>query len=67
MKLYVDLKGERHYLVTDDGEAVYVDELEEDGRATEFLEEAIDVASRRRRGKASRTPEIVEMEVSETD
>jgi hypothetical protein len=47
MKLYVDLKGERHYLVTEDGEAVYVDDLQEDGRDTEYLDQAIDAAWRR--------------------
>jgi len=44
MKLYVDLNGERHFLVTDDGEAVYVDELKEEGRDTEYLEDAIENA-----------------------
>ena len=51
MKLYVDLKGDRHYLVTDDGEAVYVDELREDGRDMGFLDQAIEAARRRRRGR----------------
>ena len=48
MKLYVDVNGDRHYLVTDDGEAVYLDELQEEGRDTELLEQAIKEASRRR-------------------
>lgn len=54
MKLYVDVDGDRHYLVTDDGEAVYVDELQEDGRDTELLDQAIDAARRKRRAKAQR-------------
>ncbi len=54
MKLYVDRKGERHYLVTDDGETAYVDELEEEGRVTEYLEQAIEDATRRRKGKIAR-------------
>lgn len=49
MKLYVDVNGDRHYLVTDDGEAVYVDDLQEDGRDTEYLEQTIEVARRRRK------------------
>lgn len=49
MKLYVDLNGDRHYLLTDDGEAVYVDELQEDGRDTEYLSYAIEAARRGRR------------------
>ncbi|HEX2922933.1 MAG TPA: hypothetical protein VHS28_02765 [Chloroflexota bacterium] len=48
MKLYVDLNGERHFLVTDDGEAVYVDELKEEGRDTEYLDHAIKQAMRHR-------------------
>ncbi|MGI5837510.1 MAG: hypothetical protein ACOX87_13615 [Chloroflexota bacterium] len=54
MKLYVDVNGDRHYLVTDDGEAVYVDELQEDGRDTELLEQTIDAARQKRRAKAQR-------------
>lgn len=50
MKLYVDLNGDRHYLLTDDGEAVYVDELREDGRDTEYIDHAIEAARLRRRG-----------------
>ena len=46
MKLYVDLKGDRHFLMTDDGEAVYVEDLEEDGRDTEYLEQTIESAWR---------------------
>ncbi len=52
MKLYVDAKGDRHYLVTDDGEAVYVEDLEEDGRDTELLEQTVEVAKRRRAAEA---------------
>ncbi len=62
MKLYVDQKGDRHYVVTDDGESVYVEELEEDGRITEHLEETIDAAERRRRRKPSKTLGVVELE-----
>lgn len=54
MKLYVDVNGDRHYLVTDDGEAVYVDELLEDGRDTELLDQTIDAARQQRRIKAQR-------------
>ncbi len=54
MKLYLDTKGERHYLLTDDGEAVYVDDLEEDGRLSEQLEQAINAAERGRRSLRGR-------------
>ncbi len=67
MKLYVDLRGDRHYVVTDDGEATYVEELEEDGRITGYLEEAIDAADRRRRGKLARKPDAVEVETFGSD
>ena len=50
MKLYVDLNGDRHYLLTDDGEAVYVDDLKEEGRDTELIDQVIDAARFRRRG-----------------
>lgn len=46
MKLYVDLDGEQPYLVTDDGEATYVDDLREEGRDTEILDKAILAAAR---------------------
>lgn len=68
MKLYVDVNGDRHYLVTDDGEAVYVDDLQEDGRDTELLEQAIEVAKRRRRGaRAVRSADMLELETSSSD
>lgn len=71
MKLYVDLNGERHFLVTDDGEAVYVDELKEEGRDTEYLDQAIDdamshrVASRMARATGSIEVETFGPEVDE--
>ncbi len=50
MKLYVDLNGDRHYLLTDDGEAVYVDDLKEEGRDTELIDQVIEKARYGRRG-----------------
>ena len=60
MKLYVDMNGDRHYLLTDDGEAVYVDELKEEGRDTEFIDDLIDATRYRRQG--SRVAGSVEIE-----
>ncbi|MHB0868356.1 MAG: hypothetical protein ACYC66_06875 [Chloroflexota bacterium] len=63
MKLYVDLNGDRHYLMTDDGEAVYVDDLKEEGRDTEFIDQVIDAARYRRRGpKRTRVAGSLEVE-----
>ncbi len=63
MRLYVDLNGDRHYLMTDDGEAVYVDELKEEGRDTEYIDQAIELARVRRRGaKPARTAGSLEIE-----
>lgn len=41
MKLYIDVDREDPYLVTDDGEAVYVEELREDGRDTDYLNQTV--------------------------
>ena len=41
MKLYIDVDRDEPYLVTDDGEAVYVEELREDGRDTGYLNESV--------------------------
>ena len=41
MKLYIDVERDEPYLVTDDGESVYVEELWEDGRDTEQLNQTI--------------------------
>ncbi len=42
MKLYIDRDtSENPYLVTDDGELVYVEELWEDGRDTDQLNQAV--------------------------
>ncbi len=63
MRLYVDLNGDRHYVMTDDGEAVYVDELKEEGRDTEFIDQAIEAARVRRRGsKPARLAGSLEIE-----
>ncbi|MCL4531720.1 MAG: hypothetical protein M1582_00760 [Actinobacteria bacterium] len=63
MKLYVDLNGDRHYLLTDDGEAVYVDDLKEEGRDTEMIDRLIDAARFRRRGsKPTRVAGSLEIE-----
>ncbi len=68
MKLYVDLSGDRHYLVTDDGEAVYVDDLKEEGRDTEYIDQAIEVAQRHRRGPLSgRVPGSIEVEIFDSE
>jgi hypothetical protein len=73
MKLYVDLKGDRHYLVTEDGEAVYVDDLQEDGRDTEYLAQAIESAWRRPRTQRQTRPTknpldaAMEIEVFDSD
>ena len=42
MKLYIDVDHDDPYLVTDDGEAVYVEELREDGRDTGYLNQTVD-------------------------
>lgn len=63
MKLYVDLNGDRHYLLTDDGEAVYVDDLKEDGRDTEMIDRLIDAAKfRPGRAKPPRVAGSLEIE-----
>lgn len=63
MKLYVDLDGDRHYLLTDDGEAVYVDDLKEEGRDTEMLDRLIESAkARRKRFKRTKVAGSVEVE-----
>ena len=68
MKLYVDLKGDRHFLVTEDGEAVYVDELQEEGRDTEYLEQAIEDAWRRpKKAKAGKRAKPLEVETFGSD
>jgi hypothetical protein len=73
MKLYVDTKGDRHYLVTEDGEAVYVDDLQEDGRDTEYLEQAIESAWRRPKPRAGErrakrgSDDMMEVEVFDSD
>ncbi len=41
MKLYIDVDHDEPYLVTDDGEAVYVEELREDGRDTDYLNQTV--------------------------
>lgn len=41
MKLYIDVDRDEPYLVTDDGEAVYVEELREDGRDTGLLNQSV--------------------------
>ncbi|HEX9015620.1 MAG TPA: hypothetical protein VF960_06405 [Chloroflexota bacterium] len=52
MKLYIDVDREDPYLVTDDGEAVYVEELREEGRDTDYLNQTVNrkvgIRSRRR-------------------
>lgn len=68
MKLYVDVNGDRHYLVTDDGEAVYVDDLQEDGRDTELLEQTIAAARNRRiRARTTRATRSLESESFHSD
>ncbi|MGE5618124.1 MAG: hypothetical protein ACM3US_02575 [Sphingomonadaceae bacterium] len=62
MKLYVDLNGDRHYLMTDDGEAVYIDDLKEEGRDTEFIDQVIDSARYRRGPKRTRVAGSLEVE-----
>jgi len=63
MKLYVDLNGDRHFLMTEDGEAVYVEELQEEGRDTEYLEQAIEAAWRRpSRAKTARVAKSLDIE-----
>jgi hypothetical protein len=63
MKLYVDLNGDRHYLLTDDGEAVYVEDLKAEGSDTEMIDRLIDSAKFRRRGsKPPRVAGSVEIE-----
>jgi hypothetical protein len=47
MKLYIDVDVDQPYLVTDDGESVYVDDLREDGRDTEYLDRTVEEVSRR--------------------
>ena len=50
MRLCVDLNGDSHYVMTEEGETVYVDDLQEDGRDSEYLELAISTARQRVKG-----------------
>ncbi len=65
MKLYIDVDVDQPYLVTDDGEAVYVDDLREDGRNTEYLDQTVESVSRwrvARKGWQRRPVEVDELD-----
>ncbi len=64
MKLYVDVDRDEPYLVTDDGESVYVEELREDGRDTGYLNQAV---SRKIGAKAGRRTRLTQPEDYEPD
>lgn len=67
MKLYIDVDVDQPYLVTDDGEAVYVDDLREDGRNTEYLDQAVESVSRWVAGRKSRQARPVEVDELDPD
>ncbi len=64
MKLYIDVDRDEPYLVTDDGEAVYVEELREDGRDTGYLN---DTVSRKIGAKTGRRARLTQPEGYEPD
>ncbi len=67
MKLYIDVDVDQPYLVTDDGEAVYVDDLREDGRNTDYLDQAVESVSRWRAVRKSRQSRPVEVDELDPD
>ena len=67
MKLYIDVDVDQPYLVTDDGESVYVDDLREDGRNTEYLDQAVETASRWQATRKSRQSRPVEVDELDPD
>lgn len=67
MKLYIDVDVDQPYLVTDDGESVYVDDLREDGRNTEYLDQAVESVSRWQATRKSRQSRPVEVDELDPD
>jgi len=67
MKLYIDVDVDQPYLVTDDGESVYVDDLREDGRNTEYLDQTVEAVSRWRAASKRRQARPVEVDELDPD
>ncbi len=67
MKLYIDVDVDLPYLVTDDGESVYVDDLREDGRNTDYLDQVVEEVSRRKAAFRSQQPRPVEADELDPD